>query len=40
MKKVDEKDLIYSFPFLEIILIIFKFSTFISNSSSKTASWK
>jgi len=40
MKKLDEKDLIYWFPFLEIILIIFQFSIFISNSSSKIASWK
>ena len=40
MKKLDEKDLIYWFPFLEIILIIFQFTTFISNSSSKTALWK
>jgi glycosyltransferase involved in cell wall biosynthesis len=40
MKKLDEKDLIYWFPFLEIVLIFFQFSIFISNSSSKTVSWK
>jgi glycosyltransferase involved in cell wall biosynthesis len=40
MKKLDEKDLIYWFPFLEIILIIFQCSIFISNSLPKTASWK
>tara|TARA_B100000809_G_scaffold140211_1_gene137772 strand:- start:2604 stop:3698 length:1095 start_codon:yes stop_codon:yes gene_type:complete len=40
MKKLDEKDLIYWFPFLEIVLITFQFSIFISNSSSKTGSWK
>ena len=39
-KKLDEKDLIYWFPFLEVILIIFQFSIFISNSSSKPTSWK
>jgi len=40
MKKLDKKDLIYWFPFLEIILIIFQCSIFISNSLPKTASWK
>tara|TARA_R110000787_G_scaffold71771_2_gene159790 strand:+ start:5188 stop:6282 length:1095 start_codon:yes stop_codon:yes gene_type:complete len=40
MKKLDEKDLIYWFPFLEIVLITFQFSIFISNSTSKTGSWK
>ncbi len=39
-QKLDEKDLIFWFPFLEVILIIFQFSIFISNSSSKTTSWK
>ena len=40
MNKLDEKDLIFWFPILEIVLIIFQFSIFISNSSSKTSSWK
>ncbi|MFT4801062.1 MAG: glycosyltransferase involved in cell wall biosynthesis [Flavobacteriaceae bacterium] len=40
MKKLNEKDLIYWFPFLELVLITFQFSIFISNSSSKTGSWK
>lgn len=39
-KKLDENDLILWFPFLEIFLIIFQISIFISNSSSKTTSWK
>lgn len=39
-KKLNEKDLIYWFPFLELFLIIFQFSIFITNNSPKTTSWK
>lgn len=39
-KNLDQKDLLYWLPFLEVFLIIFQFSIFISNSSSKPSSWK
>ncbi|MFK5981342.1 MAG: glycosyltransferase [Flavobacteriaceae bacterium] len=39
-KNLDQKDLLYWLPFLEIFLILFQFSIFISNSSSKPTSWK
>jgi glycosyltransferase involved in cell wall biosynthesis len=39
-KNLDQKDLLYWLPFLEVFLIIFQFSIFISNSSSKPTSWK
>ena len=39
-KKLNEKDLIFWFPFLELLLIMFQFSIFITNSSSKSSSWK
>jgi len=39
-KKLEQKDLMFWLPFLELFLILFQFSIFISNSSSKTTSWK
>jgi len=39
-KNLDQKDLLYWLPFLEVFLILFQFSIFISNSSSKPTSWK
>ncbi len=38
--KLGQKDLIYWIPLLEIFLILFQFSIFISNSSNKPTSWK
>jgi len=38
--KLDQKDLLLWLPFLELFLILFQFSIFISNSSSKPTSWK
>ena len=40
MKKLDQKDLIYFFPFLEIFLLFLQLSIFISNSISKPTKWK
>jgi hypothetical protein len=38
--KLEFKDLLIWLPFLELFLILFQFSIFISNSSSKSNSWK
>jgi len=38
--KLKEKDVMYWFPFLEIILIITQFNVFITNSFSKPVHWK
>ncbi len=38
--KLDQKDLIYYFPILEIFLLLLQLSIFISNSSSKPIVWK
>jgi glycosyltransferase involved in cell wall biosynthesis len=38
--KLDQKDLIYYFPFLEIFLLLLQLSIFITNSSSKPIAWK
>jgi len=38
--KLDQKDLIYFFPILEIFLLLLQLSIFISNSSSKPVEWK
>ena len=38
--KLDQQDLLFWLPFLELFLILFQFSIFISNSSSKPTSWK
>lgn len=38
--KLDQKDLIYYFPILEIFLLLLQLSIFISNGSSKPATWK
>ena len=37
---LNEKDLIYFIPFLDIFLIIFQLSIFINNSTTKPTSWK
>ena len=37
---LNEKDLIYYIPFLDLFLILFQLSIFINNSISKPASWK
>ncbi len=39
-KKLEQKDLLFWLPFLELFLILFQFTIFISNSSSKPTSWK
>ncbi|WP_027124415.1 glycosyltransferase [Gelidibacter mesophilus] len=39
-KKLEEKDLIPYFPFLEIFLIVAQFSIFIKNLTSKPIPWK
>lgn len=39
-KKLEEKDLIPFFPFLEIFLIVMQFSIFINNLISKPTHWK
>lgn len=39
-KKFEEKKLIFFLPFLEISLLIFQFSIFISNTFSKPTHWK
>lgn len=39
-KKLHEKDLILLYPFLEIFLILFQFSIFITNLISKPRHWK
>ncbi len=38
--KLEHKDLLIWLPFLELFLILFQFSIFISNSPSKSTSWK
>lgn len=37
---LNEKDLIYYIPFLDLFLILFQLSIFINNTTSKPASWK
>lgn len=39
-KKLNEPSISYVFPFLEIILLLFHFSIFITNLSSKPTHWK
>ena len=39
-KKLQEKQLIYFLPFLELFLVLFQFSIFIANSVSKPTHWK
>jgi hypothetical protein len=39
-KKFEEKKLVFFLPFLEISLLIFQFSIFISNTFSKPTHWK
>ena len=39
-KKMEEKKLIFFLPFLEISLLLFQFSIFISNTFSKPTHWK
>ena len=39
-KKFEEKKLIYFSPFLEVFLLLFQFSIFISNTFSKPTHWK
>jgi glycosyltransferase involved in cell wall biosynthesis len=39
-KKLNEKDLLFLIPFLEIFLIIFQFAIFINNLVSKPNHWK
>ena len=39
-KKFEEKKLIFFLPFLEIFLLLFQFSIFISNTFSKPTHWK
>jgi len=39
-KKLEEKKLIFFLPFLEISLLLFQFSIFISNTFSKPTHWK
>jgi glycosyltransferase involved in cell wall biosynthesis len=39
-KKLEEKQLIFFLPFLEIFLLMFQFSIFISNTFSKPTHWK
>ncbi len=39
-KKFEEKKLIYFLPFLEVSLLLFQFSIFISNTFSKPTHWK
>ena len=39
-KKLNEPSISYVFPFLEIILVLFHFSIFITNLSSKPTHWK
>jgi glycosyltransferase involved in cell wall biosynthesis len=38
--KLDQKDLIFFYPFLEIFLLLLQLSIFISNRSSKPIAWK
>jgi hypothetical protein len=37
---LNEKDLKYFIPFLDLFLILFQLSIFISNTTSKPARWK
>jgi len=39
-KKLNEVDLIFFYPFLEIFLVLFQFSIFIANLISKPKHWK
>ena len=39
-KKLNESDLIFLYPFLELFLILFQFSIFIANLISKPKHWK
>ncbi len=39
-KRLQEKNLLLLFPFLEIFLLLFQFSIFISNTFSKPTHWK
>jgi glycosyltransferase involved in cell wall biosynthesis len=39
-KKLQEKNIIYALPFLEVGLLLFQFSIFITNTFSKPTHWK
>jgi glycosyltransferase involved in cell wall biosynthesis len=39
-KKLEEKKIVFFLPFLEIFLLLFQFSIFISNTFSKPTHWK
>jgi len=39
-KKLEEKQLVFFLPFLELFLLLFQFSIFISNTFSKPTHWK
>lgn len=39
-KKLQEKNIIYTLPFLEVGLLLFQFSIFIANTFSKPTHWK
>ncbi len=39
-KKLEEKQLVFFLPFLEIFLLLFQFTIFISNTFSKPTHWK
>ena len=39
-KKLNEPQIIYFLPFLEVFLMLFQFAIFITNSVSKPTHWK